>query len=258
MLNFTTQSHIRCFFIPNEEAISNTFYGNVEVFYGVTSELVSEYENLRNCLSRDELSRAERFYFEEDKFTFVMSHALIRLIISKQLAIRLSDLSFEISDYGKPYLLGNAVYFNLTHTRDAFALVLSRDFPVGIDMESSDRNIDLESIIKTYFSRNENDFILKDKSFTRDRFFLLWTRKEALLKAIGTGLLENLHNIEVHSSNNPIEKAAFNSQSVETLFEEYFIYTIQPGIHYLSVAAPGKCDIVFNKIDCNRIIGYLD
>jgi 4'-phosphopantetheinyl transferase len=253
VLNYSKPDYIHCYFDPKDELESPLTGSKQDVFFGVTRDFASEYNSLTRYLNADELSRAERFHYDDDRMTYVTSHALLRLVIFKQLNIRTSDLSYLFSENGKPFLEGNPVWFNLTHTRDAFAFAVSKNAAVGIDMEDINRNIDYESIIKNFFSPEENEFILKNPAEALNRFFLLWTRKEALLKAIGTGLLDNLHKIDVHKSNCFIEKDIFTNKFTSSWYDEYFIFTTRLDKYYLSIAVPEKAEIVFKWMDMNNI-----
>jgi len=50
------------------------------------------------------------------------------------------------------------------------------------------------SILPTIFSDLEQDFV-RNSSNPIEAFFLLWTRKESLLKASGIGITDNLVNV---------------------------------------------------------------
>lgn len=82
---------------------------------------------------------------------------------------------------GKPYLAHGGLYFNLSHSGDYAALVLS-DEEVGVDIEK------LEppkiAVAKRFFSKPEYDWLAKHPM----NFYELWVLKESYVKALGTGL----------------------------------------------------------------------
>ena len=64
------------------------------------------------------------------------------------------------------------------------------DFEVGADTELLNYTFNYKEIMYDYFSDDEANFIKQKTSV--DHFFLLWTRKEALIKATGKGLVDNI------------------------------------------------------------------
>jgi 4'-phosphopantetheinyl transferase len=88
-------------------------------------------------------------------------------------------LSFHYNAFGKPHLAGGP-HFNISHAEDLALLALSTAGPVGIDVESLDREMDFESVSRRYFPELVAAYPAA--------FFEAWTRREACLKAIGVGL----------------------------------------------------------------------
>ena len=82
-------------------------------------------------------------------------------------------------------------FLSVTHTAH-FAAVAVGDVPVGIDMEELDRRADL-AVARRFFCAAEADWIGEDK----ERFFRIWTRKEAYLKYLGTGIRRALSSFSV-------------------------------------------------------------
>jgi len=82
----------------------------------------------------------------------------------------------------KPGLAGDPVYFNLTHTRNAFAFAVSRDFCVGIDLEDIKQQIGIHSVAKICFSEKEHNYIFNQGNGERDKFFLYGHEKRLFLK----------------------------------------------------------------------------
>ncbi len=85
------------------------------------------------------------------------------------------------TENGKPYLADNKVYFNISHTRDAVAVVFSMH-PVGVDIEYT-REYN-EGVCRKMFSLSEQEFVNGDDV----KFTKLWTLKEAMVKAVGQGV----------------------------------------------------------------------
>lgn len=210
----------------------------VDVFYAETRNLESFYPDLKNYITEDEQSRADKFHFDLDRVTFISCRALLRLIIAGRLNTTPRDIPFIKSINNKPGLPGDPVFFNVSHTREAFAIAVSGDFQVGIDLEKINQRIDFHSVIETYFSQKERNFILKSEKGSRDRFFLLWTRKEALLKALGTGITEYLTQVEVSEHENLIDRRLFDNECFNLNLHDYFLYSKKLNNYYLTIAQP--------------------
>lgn len=238
--------------------VSKDTSGELEVYYAQTKELSSGYSNLQNLITNDERLRADKFHFIEDRDTFITCHGLLRSILAKKLKKNPFEITFLNDKNNKPGLIGNPLYFNITHVREAFAFAISKHFYVGIDMENADRSIDFIPIINTFFSNEERKFILESQADAQERFFLLWTRKEALLKAIGTGIITNLPQIEVSERENIIYKKLFYNLICDSVYNKHFIYSERVLNYYLSIAVPQKVVIVMNPLNQVNIGYYLD
>jgi 4'-phosphopantetheinyl transferase len=162
--------------------------GNL-IIYFINPNSISQEESFF-CLSPDELSRSESFHFEADAQKWSAYRGALRKIISSLIHCPVCDILFVYSEYGKPALAPpyDWLHFNISHTDDLALLAVSRDGPVGIDIESKKRASDLldcESSI-CHYSELAN---LPTESKSRSLQLLkLWTKKEAFLKATGIGL----------------------------------------------------------------------
>lgn len=149
----------------------------------------SQLQSLSALLTQDELVKAGRFIHRHDSDRYIISRAAVRLIMGRYLNIRPSLIEIERGENKKPYIKNSLLFYNLSHSGDWIVLAIS-DSAIGIDTEPVNNSFDFNDIIKDYFSPGESCFINEEKS--AERFFLLWTRKEALTKATGKGLDEDL------------------------------------------------------------------
>lgn len=209
----------------------------MEIFYSETRGLTGKYEEFREIISKEELSRAEILHSEEDRHTFVACHALLRLVIASRLNLLPSDIRFGKERCNKPVMLGNPLYFNLTHTREAFAFVISFHSPVGIDIEKISRKIDYRSVSGSCLSNRERMFVEEYPDKLTDRFFLLWTRKEAYLKCLGTGLYDNLRGVNSFDDESFIDHNYF-----ESCYKDHYIYSKRISAYYVSIATPRRVE----------------
>lgn len=122
--------------------------------------------------------------------------------------------------YGKPYLDG--IYFNYSDTSKYIALIVGYD-EVGIDIENI-RDID-KIMAKKILNSKENT--------TNDSLYLLkyWVGKEAYVKYIGTGIIDDFNRIDLSSiqkKNNYISiinkdfiMYAFSKNKIDTSIKYY-------------------------------------
>ncbi len=157
-------------------------------------------------LSPEEIKRSERFEFERDQYRYQVTHSMKRLILGNYLDCDAKHLCFEVGNYGKPSLasLQNSlnIQFNLSHSHNLILIAVTRVDSIGIDIEYYKKKLSIESLAKIIFSPLEKKFFsaLKSQQEKKEAFFRCWTRKEAYLKAIGTGLTQDISRISVDLS----------------------------------------------------------
>lgn len=96
-------------------------------------------------------------------------------------------LHFALSAYGKPALPGR-VSFSVAHTGGLALYAVARGIRVGIDVERIDPARASLLVADAFMSAAESEHLRTCRDDVRAReFFRLWTRREALIKARGTG-----------------------------------------------------------------------
>ncbi|GEM_PF-1116356 len=100
----------------------------------------------------------------------------------------------ERTDEGKPYVSGGP-FISVSHSMDTFALLVA-DREAGLDIQYA-RDVKREKIADRYFTAEEAELAAADDA--ADRFFELWTRKEAYGKYVGTGLAQIIKTEQVLS-----------------------------------------------------------
>lgn len=146
-------------------------------------------------LSAAEQARLQRFTRPEPARLFLAGRILLRGSLAGVLGCEPADLDFGENAWGKPILLGSASpwQFNLSHSHGWLALALSRIGAVGVDTEYADRPNALPALARRYFSAHEQAWLAEvDGEAWRQRFFDIWTLKEAYIKAVGKGLAISL------------------------------------------------------------------
>ena len=100
----------------------------------------------------------------------------------------------KVTDDGRPYLASHKIDFNISHSGDMVVCAFSDECQLGIDVEEIIR-VNFEDF-GNQFSHHEWNEILHD-SVPLTRFYMLWSRKEAVIKADGRGLQHDLATVDV-------------------------------------------------------------
>jgi 4'-phosphopantetheinyl transferase len=177
-------------------------HDEVHVFCACLDQPASRLQELAQTLSESERIRAERFHFEKDRKRFIIARGLLRTILGCYLDIEPSRVQFSYGSYGKPALGetsgSSGLRFNLSHSHFLALYAVTREREIGVDIEHVRPMPEAEQIVKRFFSARENAvFCALPPSQKDEAFFNCWTRKEAYLKAIGSGLAQPLDQIEV-------------------------------------------------------------
>jgi 4'-phosphopantetheinyl transferase len=154
-------------------------------------------------LSREERDRAASFRFENDASHWAQNRAALRAILGNSLGVSPSDVPIRTSALGKPHLAEpfGHLHFNLSHCEDLALVALSPDGPLGIDLEPSSRAPSLLECRDTFCHPEEIAEIRSQDPAEHARSLLqLWTAKEALLKALGTGFSHPPEHIRILSA----------------------------------------------------------
>ena len=111
-----------------------------------------------------------------------LAEALLRLILSRQSGTAPQQIEIQRTSGKKPYIPGYS--FSLSHTRGAVAVLLS----------GTDCGVDIERLRPARMRAARLFFTPKEYASSCDArlFWQLWTRKEALGKALGVGLRAEL------------------------------------------------------------------
>jgi 4'-phosphopantetheinyl transferase len=152
-----------------------------------------------SVLDDDERRRVDRFVHDVHRRRFVVAHSAVRLILGACLEQPPQWLRFTRTRLGKPGLVGTGeLQFNLSHSEDVAILAVARGREVGIDVEQQ-RPVDVLDLASRFFAPAERESICSLPPHEQESaFFRCWTRKEALVKAIGCGLSMALDAFAVH------------------------------------------------------------
>lgn len=149
-------------------------------------------------LGREERVRAARLRAAGDRAVYIAAHGAARELLGRRLDVEPASLRFVTEPGGRPRLENASISFSLSRTNGAALVAVSSAGPVGVDIErvSPGRNDDL--VADRFFSPAERIALEARPPGERTAvFFRIWTRKEALLKAIGSGIHAGIERIDV-------------------------------------------------------------
>jgi 4'-phosphopantetheinyl transferase len=166
---------------------------------GEDEDRTAEFVSL---LDREEARCAARFSYERLRTQFVQSHGIARQILAEYArVVDPAELVFTRCRHGKPRLIAPAAasrfHFSLSHSGDCCLLAVRRGHPLGIDLERLHDLPRAFDVARRNFTAAEAQMLASLHGVAqRDSFFALWTRKEAVIKAMGASLATSLGRVE--------------------------------------------------------------
>lgn len=156
-----------------------------------------EEKYLTTLLSLDEAERANRFRFPLHRKRFIAARGLLRRLISQYIQIDAAKIQFAYQDHGKPYLPGNPLQFNISHSHDIAVFAFSKSNILGIDIEKIEKQYD-DAVAKRFFSDEEYAQLHALPLHLRtEGFYRIWAAKEAVIKLSGHGIGMGLQSFSV-------------------------------------------------------------
>ncbi|WP_340379027.1 4'-phosphopantetheinyl transferase superfamily protein [Streptomyces sp. SS7] len=178
------------------------------------------HEELLDTLDPVERARWSATVDPATRDRFLVGCALSRRLLGELLGVSPEDVPLRRvcptcgGPHGKPRLAvpdgyaGYAEYseyaeyaeydFSVTHSGDVVGVAVCRGARVGLDVEEADTVLDVDAAARTALSARESAALYALPPDARGPAFLrIWTRKEAVLKALGVGLRAPLRQLEV-------------------------------------------------------------
>jgi 4'-phosphopantetheinyl transferase len=141
----------------------------------------------KDFLTEEELDKADRFLKGQDKERYIVTRYSLRSILSEYTLTKPQEVRFYQVANKKPAIA--EINFNLSHSQN-YLLIATSPVSVGIDIEFINQSFMYRTFLQDCFDIHERAFILNSEDF-----YLLWTRKEAVLKASGEGLTDDLYQL---------------------------------------------------------------
>ena len=194
-----------------------------------------DYEKYLYKVNEQRRAKVLRCKNKADRLRTLLAGVLLSFGLENE-GLCYDEVEFSVMQGGKPYIVSHPeVYFSLSHS-GKYAVCAIADENIGVDIENKGRKLLLDcnqeklvSVVKKIFSEEEYKVYNKCSKEEQIEFFLkLWTRKEAVSKAVGKGLamdfskicepdekflsfwLDEEYYISVYSENGKLQKEDVN------------------------------------------------
>lgn len=199
--------------------------GEVHIWLIFPSQVIRDIDKKLDLLSCSESGKAAGFYFEKDRNLYKTAHISLRLILGLYTEIPPAEIKFVYAENGKPLQEETQnhrnIAFNLSHTFDLAAVGVTTFPQIGIDVEFTGGKEIVRDLAAQISTDEEMKFYENQPvHLQRETFYKLWTRKEALLKACGTGLSIEPNRIYVEPQKpSPVLRLPANGFSANPIFK---------------------------------------
>jgi 4'-phosphopantetheinyl transferase len=177
--------------------------GDVHVWYHeITQVPPAEIEAFAGSLSIRQRAIVKRFREPILRERYIVSHAMTMSVLGFYTGPSATPIVLDARCYGKPYLAAPEsaahLQFNMAHSDGMTVVAVAAGNQVGIDIERLRTNLAIDEIAPLCFAKRELTALADVPERNRAPAFLAcWTRKEALLKAQGTGFTPAATAIDV-------------------------------------------------------------
>jgi 4'-phosphopantetheinyl transferase len=150
-------------------------------------------------LCEEECQRVGRLRNPRSADRFTIGRGILRILLGHTLGTRPEQLVFAHGAHGKPELAGGMqkeLSFNISHSGGLAVFAIVNGYEVGVDIEEIRPVSDIEASASIFLAPDElAEFAALPEGGKLERFFTLWTCKEAILKASGCGFSSPVKDI---------------------------------------------------------------
>jgi 4'-phosphopantetheinyl transferase len=173
-------------------------FGNVK---DVDEAAVNRWKSM---VDGSRVAKVQSKHFENDRNLSILGDLLSIKISAEILNKKEIEIKLKYETGGKPYIDGENIFISVSHSKDI--VICAVDFkPLGIDLEYV-RNFKPLTMQKIC-NEHEIEYIGSDNQ----KFFEIWTVKEAYSKLCGIGIRQIISGIFVDIENSTVEGKHFNT-----------------------------------------------
>src|SRR5262245_48931311 len=215
-------------------------------FYdGITER--SLHSDYRELLNPAEEERKSRFDFARDLRRYLITRALVRIVLSRYAPVHPKEWVFSANAYGRPEIVNAqardaGLSFNISHTHSLIALGVTRRRALGVDVENFRAQEASLDIADRFFAPQEVAALAATPPQRQQyRFFEYWTFKEAYIKARGMGLSLPLDKFSFHYPNDRAVEIAIDPELADDSARWQF-WQFRPRPDYLAAICAERID----------------
>ncbi|MES2446538.1 MAG: 4'-phosphopantetheinyl transferase superfamily protein [Bacteroidota bacterium] len=203
------------------QLLAEKLNGGLHIFKIAVDEHFQKIEAIyKDFLTEREILKSNRFTHKKDRDSYIVRKYMTRKILSSFLNMPQNEIQYDKAANKKPIVQG--LEFNVSHS-NGLILIAVCSSPVGIDVELMKKDFSFTSLLADCFHPNET-ILIKNSQDQLTCFYGLWTRKEAILKATGEGLIEELPEINCLPNQITRKNETFNLLSF--LVEKHYVASI--------------------------------
>jgi phosphopantetheine--protein transferase-like protein len=177
-----------------------TPWPSVSIFHLPSVESAIASEDAMALLDSVEHAELEKIRAPQRRREWLYGRYITKHQLANLLNCSTSAIHFDRSQRGKPFVRGHSMPFNISHSGDYFGLAagLGGDWGLDIEVLAPRRELDYLALAERFFHPDEFALVTATSAQELKRvFFKLWTLKEALLKAKGTGIAGEITQLNV-------------------------------------------------------------
>lgn len=149
------------------------------------------YKDFFSILPQKMQEEVSKYRLEKDRQRTLAGKMLLLSYLEKNTLFNLSHI--EKTHYHKPYIKGSDITFNISHSGKYVVCAFSLSNTIGIDIEQISLQVNLDDFKEVLLENELNKIQSSKKPF--QEFYTVWTIKEALLKAEGKGLIDDIKEV---------------------------------------------------------------
>lgn len=221
----------------------------IDIWYLDLTSLSGDGLALAGLLDEQEEQRARRFHRAALQSAFRTTRGALRSVLSSYCGVAPERLRLALGAHGKPHLADHPdIHFNLSHSGDMAACAIAVGCELGIDIEVLRPVRYLDAVMKRSFTAAEQVALAEaDGTVGEARFLQQWTRKEAYVKARGTGLHLPLDSFGIVAANDG--RLCLSPPATEP----WRVLDLQPRTGYVGALAAHCAEIVVTERTVARL-----
>ncbi|PWE69631.1 4'-phosphopantetheinyl transferase [Bacillus cereus] len=187
-----------------------------QIWWARISDLQSWHYNLLNDIERE---KANSYHHSADRARFIIGCVISRLVLGKILSMSPVQVPIDRMcsvcklQHGRPQLPEGMPQLSVSHSGEWVVVAFTKSAPVGIDVEQMNPSIDVMKMAEGVLTDIEIAQVMKLPNEQKiEGFLTYWTRKEAVLKATGEGLMIPPVHITVSAPNDPPNLLVFKDR----------------------------------------------